>query len=261
MEKGTHTFTFMGTAAGCGIPAFFCDCPACNEARRNPRARRGDCGVMVRGANADGSPGRTVLIDTPPDVRHQLIREDVRTVDELLFTHAHFDHMGGLGELEYLVQLVRKAALPTYGSAATLEGIGREFHYMTGCLDMREIQPLPVHRAGQTQLHGPAGDARTRHGCLIETRRPACSASVTGKLPPETAERVRGMDIMAHGPQRSGEAKLVARRPPLAMQEIASKRGWGLAPRRCTSRIWRILRQAVTLEELEGTTSSSTTVA
>ena len=199
MEKGTHTFTFMGTAAGCGIPAFFCDCPACNEARRNPRARRGDCGVMVRGANADGSPGRTVLIDTPPDVRHQLIREDVRTVDELLFTHAHFDHMGGLGELEYLVQLVRKAALPTYGSAATLEGIGREFHYMTGCLDMREIQPyqrIELDGARYTAL--PVTHAPGTYGYLIETEETRLLyASDTGKLPPETAERVRGVDIMA----------------------------------------------------------------
>jgi len=40
---GMHTFTFMGTAAGCGVPAFFCDCPACNEARENPALRRGDC--------------------------------------------------------------------------------------------------------------------------------------------------------------------------------------------------------------------------
>ena len=142
MEHGKHTFTFMGTAAGCGVPAFFCDCPACNEARRDPRARRGDCGALVRGTNADGSPGRNVLIDTPPDLRHQLLREDVRRVDELLYTHAHFDHLGGLGELEYLVQLVRKAALPTYGSAAALEGAGIEFHYMTYCLDMRELAPF-----------------------------------------------------------------------------------------------------------------------
>ena len=47
-----HIFTVMGTGAGCGIPAFFCDCPACQEARENPAIRRGDCGVMVRGAGA-----------------------------------------------------------------------------------------------------------------------------------------------------------------------------------------------------------------
>ena len=79
--------TFLGTGAGCGVPAFFCECPACEEARRDPRARRGDCGVLVRNE-------RTLLLDTPPDLRHQLEREGVRAVDRVLWTHAHFDHLG-----------------------------------------------------------------------------------------------------------------------------------------------------------------------
>ena len=199
MEHGKHTFTFMGTAAGCGVPAFFCDCPACNEARRDPRARRGDCGALVRGTNADGSPGRNVLIDTPPDLRHQLLREVVRRVDELLYTHAHFDHLGGLGELEYLVQLVRKAPLPTYGSAAALEGAGIEFHYMTYCLDMRELAPfdeLELDGVRYTAL--PVTHAPGTYGYLIETPETRLFyASDTGKLPPETAERVRDVDVMA----------------------------------------------------------------
>ena len=75
-----HTFTFMGTGAGCGVPAFFCECPACEEARRDPRARRGDCGVMVTGAQS----GHRTLIDTPPDIRQYLLREGVRAIDDLL---------------------------------------------------------------------------------------------------------------------------------------------------------------------------------
>ena len=80
--------TFLGTGAGCGVPAFFCECPACEEARRDPRARRGDCGVLVRNE-------RTLLLDTPPDLRRQLEREGVRAVDRVLWTHAHFDRSGG----------------------------------------------------------------------------------------------------------------------------------------------------------------------
>lgn len=188
----THTFTFMGTGAGCGVPAFFCGCPACEEARHDPRARRGDCGVMVRG-------GKTVLIDTPPDIRHQLLRENVRTIDELLYTHAHFDHVGGLGELEYLVQLVKKQALPTYGSVETLASASAEFHYMTPCLDMRELAPyatLELDGARYTAL--PVTHAPGTYGYLIETEETRLFyASDTGKLPVQTAERVRGVDIMA----------------------------------------------------------------
>ncbi|MEG0324695.1 MAG: MBL fold metallo-hydrolase, partial [Raoultibacter sp.] len=192
MDQKNHSFTFMGTAAGCGVPAFFCDCPACNEARNDPRARRGDCGALIRGE-------KTVLIDTPPDLRHQLLREDVRTIDELLYTHAHFDHLGGLGELEYLVQLVSKTPLPTYGSTTTLEGVSTEFHYMTYCLDMRDIAPFSeIEIDGVRYTALPVTHAPGTYGYLIETAETRLFyASDTGKLPPETAERVRDVDIMA----------------------------------------------------------------
>ena len=191
----THKFTFMGTAAGCGVPSFFCDCPACEEARANPAARRGDCGVMVRGVES----GSTLIIDTPPDARHQLLREGIRRVDEILFTHAHFDHIGGLGEYEYLVQLKQKRPMPVYGSAIALQGILAEFHYMDYCLDLHTLEPFDTHEFDGVHYTAlPVTHAPGTYGYLIET--PATRmfyASDTAKLPPETAERVRGCDILA----------------------------------------------------------------
>lgn len=187
-----HTFTFMGTGAGCGVPAFFCDCAACREALENPRARRGDCGAMVRGE-------KTLLIDTPPDLRHQLLREKVRRIDELLYTHAHFDHLGGLGELEYLVQLVQKEPLAVYGSAEALAGVRAEFHYMTYCLDQHEVPPFAEHCFDGVRYTAlPVTHAPGTFGYLVETASTRLFyASDTGPLPAETAERVRGVDIMA----------------------------------------------------------------
>ena len=188
----THTFTFMGSGAGCGVPAFFCDCPACQEARENPRARRGDCGVMVTGS-------QRTLIDTPPDIRQYFIREDVHFIDNLIFTHWHYDHVGGLGELEYMVQLLTKTQLPTYGSPYTLESISREFAYMTYCLAMQEWNPfeeLELDGVRYTAL--PVTHAPGTYGYLIETPETKLFyASDTGKLPAETAERIRGVDYLA----------------------------------------------------------------
>ena len=187
-----HTFTFMGTGAGCGVPAFFCDCPACQEARSDPRARRGDCGVMITGT-------QKTLIDTPPDIRQYFIRENVKYIDNLIYTHWHFDHVGGLGELEYMVQLVTKSKIPTYGSPYTLESIGKEFEYMMYCLQRFEwlpYQELELDGVRYTAL--PVTHAEGTYGYLIETPETrlfyACD---TGKLPDETAERVRDVDIMA----------------------------------------------------------------
>lgn len=187
-----HTFTFMGTGAGCGVPAFFCDCPACEEARRDPRARRGDCGVMITGE-------QRTLVDTPPDIRHYFNRERVPSIDNLIFTHWHYDHVGGLGELEYMVQLLTKRALPTYASPYTLESIGREFEYMMYCLTC-----MPWNAYEELELDGvkytalPVSHAPGTYGFLMDTGETTLFyASDTGKLPPETAERIRGVDVLA----------------------------------------------------------------
>lgn len=184
--------TFLGTGAGCGVPAFFCDCPACEEARRDPRARRGDCGVLVRNE-------RALLLDTPPDLRHQLEREGVRAIDRALWTHAHFDHLGGLGELEYLIRLVARAPLPCAASRAARDGILAEFHYMDDILDFQELGPfdeLVFDGIRYTAL--PVTHAPGTYGYLMEgpTGRRTFYASDTGALPPETAERVRGADVL-----------------------------------------------------------------
>lgn len=199
---GKHTFTFMGTGAGCGVPSFFCDCPACEEARANPRLARGDCGAMVRGEEVDPAVGNTptLVIDAPPDARHQLLREDVRWVDELLLTHCHFDHVGGLGEYEYLVALKRAGAkLPLFGSPAALEGVAREFGYMGYTLDARPLAPFDAHEFDGVRYTAlPVTHAPGTYGYLVETPDTRLFyASDTGPLPAETAERVRGADVLA----------------------------------------------------------------
>lgn len=209
-----HDFTFMGTAAGCGVPSFFCDCIACEEARADPRLARGDCGVMVRRAHEahagnEGQPARaskpsgnvpTLMIDTPPDARHQLLREGVAWVDEILFTHCHFDHIGGLGEYEYLVALKRGGVkLPVFGTEETIQGLRREFGYLDYVLDWNVLHPGDAHEFdGVRYTPLPVTHAPGTVGYLVETPDTRLFyASDTGPLPAETADRVRGVDVLA----------------------------------------------------------------
>lgn len=197
---GNHFFTFMGTAAGCGVPSFFCECKACEEARANPKLARGDCGVMVQGKTDSAGYTPTVMIDTPPDARHQLLREGTKNVDEIIFTHCHFDHIGGLGEYEYLVALVRGGVkLPIFGSKETLDGLNREFHYMDYTLDPHMIEPFETHEFDSVRYTAlPVTHAPGTYGYLIETDKTRLFyASDTGPLPPETKERILGVDILA----------------------------------------------------------------
>ncbi len=195
-----HLFTFMGTAAGCGVPSFFCDCPACTEAREDPSLARGDCGVMVCRSGLSEAQTPTLVIDTPPDARHQLLREGVRHVDEVLFTHCHYDHIGGLGEYEYLVALKRGGEpLPVYASPAAREGILTEFHYMDYCLAFHDLAPFEaLEFDGVRYTPLPVTHAPGTYGYLIETPSTRLFyASDTGPLPADTADAIRGVDILA----------------------------------------------------------------
>ena len=81
----------LGTATSVGVPMIGCDCPVCTSA--NPRNHRTRTGVAVV------APEGTFVIDTPPELRLQLIREKIAMVPAAVFTHSHADHIFGLDDL------------------------------------------------------------------------------------------------------------------------------------------------------------------
>ncbi|HEX6939349.1 MAG TPA: MBL fold metallo-hydrolase [Longimicrobiales bacterium] len=102
---------FLGTGTSFGIPVIGCGCATC--ASTDPRDRRTRHGALLE--SDDGS--RRILIDTPPELRLQLLREDVTRVDAVWFTHAHADHVHGIDDLRafsvYGKQAVAAWADPT----------------------------------------------------------------------------------------------------------------------------------------------------
>ena len=122
----------MGTGASCGVPAFYCGCKACKEARVDSGAARDCSGLMIVGQ-------QHTLIDAAPELRTQLIREGVSSIDRLLFTHEHFDHIGGLPQLEFYVRLKSKTPVPVYGGAQTIAAIKQQYAFMLDTLDIHTI--------------------------------------------------------------------------------------------------------------------------
>ncbi len=189
-EPVKHTLTFLGTSSGCGVPAFFCHCPACEEARRDPSKRRGCTGVAIQGHG-------TTLIDTPPDVRHQLIRENISNIDELFLTHAHYDHLGGLGELEYFIRLCRGGVLPFHGSAHAIDEALKEFSYMDDCFEIDAIDDYDTRVVdGLTIQALPLNHAPGTFGFLMTTPHGTRMfyAPDTAELKPEVIEILKGVD-------------------------------------------------------------------
>lgn len=87
----TSTFTFLGTGTSVGVPMVGCDCSVCRSP--DPRNHRYRCAVLLR------VPHGNILIDTPPELRLQLLRAGVGVIHAVLYTHYHADHLFGLDDL------------------------------------------------------------------------------------------------------------------------------------------------------------------
>jgi len=114
--------TFLGTGTSFGVPQLGCDCAVCRST--DPRDKRSRVGAVVE---TDG--GAVILIDTPPELRLQLLGAGITRVDAVLFTHEHADHTHGIDDLRAITAR-RDIHLPMYGSADTLAGLEQKFNYI-----------------------------------------------------------------------------------------------------------------------------------
>jgi phosphoribosyl 1,2-cyclic phosphate phosphodiesterase len=134
--------TFLGTGTSQGIPIINCDCAVCtSDDSRNERLRTS---VIVQGE------GKTILIDTTPDLRQQLLQNPVERLDAVLYTHAHADHIYGIDELRRFNQLQRER-IPVYADQTTLSRLRLVFDYAFGEGDLRPGIP----NLGGRVIQGP----------------------------------------------------------------------------------------------------------
>ena len=115
-----RTFTFLGTGTSVGVPMIGCDCAVCRST--NPKNNRYRCSVLI------AAPGGNILIDTTPELRPQLLRENVKLVHSVVFTHYHVDHLFGLDDVR-LFPLILKAPLPIFCSEEVEAVIRQAFAY------------------------------------------------------------------------------------------------------------------------------------
>ncbi len=191
--------TFLGTGTSFGVPQIGCDCAVCHSA--DPRDRRTRAGAVVE-AN-----GATILIDTPPELRLQLIAAGIADVDAVVYTHEHADHINGIDDLR-MFSVRRRRPLPVYGPPETLERLRSSFNYIFDdavrpyegtskpSLEMHAVEPEhPVNVAGTEVL-----PLAFRHGHLrVFGYRFGRMAYITDvKSIPEAERRnLMGLDVLA----------------------------------------------------------------
>ena len=179
-----------------GVPTIGCDCAVCTSP--DPHDRRTRPSVMIQW------DGRTVLIDTTPDFREQAIREQIRKIDAVLYTHGHADHILGLDDVRPLSfpRITGGGRIPLFASETTAKTLNSVFRYIFeadykyGGLAQVEIRTLngPVELFGATFtpltiIHGDAPIQAFRFGA-------AAYLTDFSSVPDETMERLEGLDIL-----------------------------------------------------------------
>lgn len=113
--------TFLGTGTSFGVPQIGCGCAVCQST--DPRDRRTRSGAMLESGDV------TILIDTPPELRLQLVAARPKRIDAVLYTHEHADHINGIDDLRMFSSRQRRA-LPIYGPSETLDRLRTSFRYI-----------------------------------------------------------------------------------------------------------------------------------
>ena len=111
---------FLGTGTSVGVPMIGCGCATCTST--DPRNNRMRCAVVL------GLAGGNLLIDTPPDLRTQLLREKIGIIHATLYTHDHADHLHGLDDLR-LFPYYLGTPMPVYCEEVVEQRIRRSFAY------------------------------------------------------------------------------------------------------------------------------------
>ncbi len=131
--------TFLGTGTSQGVPLIGCQCLVCKS--DDPRDRRLRTSVLVE------TEGKTFVVDTGPDFRQQMLREEVHTLDAVLLSHEHKDHLAGLDEIRAYNFLMKKV-MPVYATLRVQEAIRREYQYIFQAPEYPGIPKIHLHTIG-----------------------------------------------------------------------------------------------------------------
>jgi len=115
------TITFLGTGTSGGVPMIGCNCYVCTSPEEKDKRLRSS--ILVQSATT------TLVVDTTPDFRTQMLRENVKKLDAVIFTHPHKDHVAGLDDIKAYNYFQQKP-MEVYANVLTQQTLKREFPYI-----------------------------------------------------------------------------------------------------------------------------------
>lgn len=129
--------TFLGTGTSQGIPVIACSCEVCTSKDRKDKRLR--VSVLIE------TEGKTLVIDSGPDFRYQMLRAGVKHLDAILFTHEHKDHIAGLDDVRAF-NYSQQHAMDIYASEQVIHALHREFYYAFSEFKYPGIPLLNLHQ-------------------------------------------------------------------------------------------------------------------
>ena len=195
--------TILGCGSSGGVPRVAAGWGACDP--ENPRNRRRRCSILVERFGPDGTT--SILVDTSPDLRDQLLSAAVTRLDAILFTHDHADHTHGIDDARPLVIAMRRR-IPAYLDAATRDVLIKRFGYcfhsppgsgyppileerrlVAGCEARIDGPGGPVAALPFRMVHGDADALGFRFGSLVY-------APDVSRMPEESFRHLEGLDVL-----------------------------------------------------------------
>ncbi len=133
--------TFLGTGTSQGVPVIGCDCEVCSSIDFRDKRLRTSVHIEVE--------GKSLIIDSGPDFRQQVLSARIKRLDALLFTHQHKDHTAGMDDIRSF-NFRQKVDMPVYGTAAVIEQLKREFSYIFEAHKYPGVPRVAIHEIDLT---------------------------------------------------------------------------------------------------------------
>jgi phosphoribosyl 1,2-cyclic phosphate phosphodiesterase len=187
----------LGSGTSVGVPVIGCGCAVCRS--DHPRNKRTRCSVVL------GLPEGNLLIDTPPDLHQQFVREGLGVVHAVVYTHEHADHVFGLDDLR-LMQFYLGGPVPLYCEASVEDRLRQSFSY---AFYERETThqgarpQLAFHRIGDepfSLLGARIVPIRLKHGPQFDVLGfrvgNVAYCTDTNGIPEQSWPRLEGLDVL-----------------------------------------------------------------
>lgn len=185
---------FLGTGTSQGIPVITCQCRVCKSSHFKDKRLRSSVYIET--------DDLSLVIDTGPDFRQQMLRENISRLDAVLFTHEHKDHIAGLDDVRAFNYLQKKP-MPVYATPQVIEALKREYHYAFSGESYPGIPQLILH-----PIH-PDRPFKIQDTLIIPIlayhyRMPVLGFRIknftyitdANYLPPEEQEKIKGSEIL-----------------------------------------------------------------